>query len=257
MKKITLYVSYIVAYVSHFFTSLFRRILLGGGVVVSLGENCLTDGLLSRHHMKTFTSPYSHGRSNIEYINAIEEDDYHYLLKKEYLRYEECEGESVVRNKWYSLQTNMYDDSVMKGFEFTHHDVINNGNHIKKFKRRVKRMQGKYKKMYLFYHHRYCENTNEAQLLKDLCKLKVRYLQKNDNVYVVMFTQIKVDTIKERKVVYIQKDGIHCFYFYTQQIWTGTDNDIFWAKVDDDLIAKMMNFVKKNKLDKGIQYLVL
>lgn len=118
-------------------------------------------------------------------------------------------------------------------------------------------MQGRYKKMYLFYHHRYCENTNEAQLLKDLCKLKVRYLQKNDNVYVVMFTQIKVDTIKERKVVYIQKDGIHCFYFYTQQIWTGADNDIFWAKVDDDLIAKMMNFVKKNKLDKGIQYLVL
>lgn len=31
MKKIILYVSYIVAYVGHFFTSLFRRILLGGG----------------------------------------------------------------------------------------------------------------------------------------------------------------------------------------------------------------------------------
>lgn len=257
MKKIVLYVSYIVDYVKYFWVGLFRKIQLRGGAVVSLGENCLTDGILQRHCLKTFTSPYSHGRSNIEYINAIEEDDYKYFFEKDCLRYEECEGETVVRNKYYSSLTNTYDDSVMKGFEFTHHDLINNEDHIKKFNRRVKRMKKHYRNIYLFYHHRYCEETNEPRLLEELHKLYDRYSQKDSNVYVVMFTQIIVNTIEQRKVVYTQKNGIHCFYFYTQQVWEGADNDVFWAKVDDDLIVKMIDFVKKKNLDKDIQYSIL
>lgn len=240
----------------NFWSGSFCKIYLGG-CVISLGENCLTDGLLQRHRLKTFTSPYSHGRSNIEYINAIEEDDYRYFMEKDYLRYEECEGEKVVRNKYYNSLTNIYDTSVMNGFEFTHHDVKNNENHIKKFNRRVRRMKKHYRNIYLFYHHRYCEKTDELLLLEELEKTYHRYSKRNGNVYVVMFTQIIVNTVEERKVVYTKKNDIHCFYFYTQQIWAGTDNDVFWAKVDDDLIIKMMNFVKKKNLEKNIQCSVL
>lgn len=129
------------------------------------------------------------------------------------MRYEECEGEKVVRNKYYNSLTNIYDTSVMNGFEFTHHDVKNNENHIKKFSRRVRRMKKHYRNIYLFYHHRYCEKTNELLLLEKLEKTYHRYSKRNGNVYVVMFTQIIVNTVEERKVVYTKKNDIHCFYF--------------------------------------------
>ena len=39
------------------------------------------------------------------------------------------------------------------------------------------------------------------------------------------------------------------FWFYTLNVWGSCDEDILWAKRDDDLITKMMDFVKKGKLD--------
>ena len=35
---------------------------------LSFGENCLTDNILSRYNIKSYSTPYSSARSNIEYI---------------------------------------------------------------------------------------------------------------------------------------------------------------------------------------------
>ena len=65
-------------------------------VVFSIGENCLTDDLLSRNNLKSFSSPWSTGRSNIEYILAFEREQFLDLLNPKYLKYEN-DGE---KHKW-------------------------------------------------------------------------------------------------------------------------------------------------------------
>lgn len=218
-------------------------------VFVSFGENCLTDNLLERHGLKTFATPYSHGRFNIEYINAIEHDGYANLLKRDCLKYFDYHGKRVVRNIYYMKQNNIYDDSVMNGFEFTHHDVLNNVECRETFLRRIKRLQEiKDKNLYIFYHHRFCERTDEKKLLGELNILHKRYSLYNKNVFVIMFTQKIVTDETERKVVYELRNGINVFLFYTLKVWEGTNGDIFWARIDDDLISKMMHFIREKKL---------
>lgn len=39
---------------------------------LSLGENCLSDNILSRHSLKSFSTPFSHARSNIDYALELE-----------------------------------------------------------------------------------------------------------------------------------------------------------------------------------------
>lgn len=59
------------------------------GILYFYGKNCLTDRILERYHLKSFATPYSWVRSNIEYINEIEEDNFAYLLSADYL---ECKN---------------------------------------------------------------------------------------------------------------------------------------------------------------------
>ncbi len=220
-------------------------------IYISFGENCLPDHLLDRYGLKSFTTPYSHGRSNIEYINAIEKDDFAHFLEKDYLKYCECNGKNVVRNFYYIKLNNIYEDSVMKGFEFTHHDVISSERCRAQFRRRIKRIKEiRNKNLYIFYHNRLCTQTNEKQLLNQLYNLYTRYSEQNNNVFVILFSQIIVEDREERKVVYEFKDGIHIFRFYTLEVWAsnGINDDVFWAKTDDDLVCKMMNFIQEKKL---------
>ena len=163
---------------------------LPSNVYISFGENCLTDRILERFHLKSFTTPYSHGRSNIEYINAIEYDDFNHFLCPSCLEYADIYGKQVVRSNYYAQQTNIYEYSVMNGFEFTHHDVIANSTHIETFKRRIDRLKElQNTNLYIFYHHRYCEETNIDQLIKDLHKIHTLYTKRGNCVHVILFTQ--------------------------------------------------------------------
>ena len=63
-----------------------------------------------------------------------------------------------------------------------------------------------------------------------------------------MFTQKIVTDETERKVVYELRNGINVFLFYKLKFWEGTNGDIFWARIDDDLISKMMHFIREKKL---------
>ena len=55
-----------------------------------------------------------------------------------------------------------------------------------------------------------------------------------------MFTQIIVDSSKERHVEHLMNDGIHVYKFYVLNEWAGNNQDVFWARCDDDLIATMI-----------------
>lgn len=186
-------------------------------IYVSFGENYLTDNILSRYNIKSFTTPYSHGRSNIEYLNAIENDNFAYFIDPDYLKYEDSYGKQVVRSIYYTKQNNIYENSVMQGFEFTHHDVLNNPIHIDAFNRRINRLKVlSNAHLYIFYHHRYCEKTNEKQLLSDLSKMHDIYTKRNNFVHIILFTQKLVDTPLNRKEIYTppqSKNRIHVLFF--------------------------------------------
>lgn len=216
-------------------------------VYLSFGENCLTDDMLERFRIKSFTSPYSWGRMNVEYILQIEKGNYRDFLNPKYLYYGKTGEKRVVRLKKYNRLNNEYDESVMKGFEFTHHDLIKNRVLIKKFERRIERMKHLTdKNLYIFYHHRYCETTRIDQLVNNLHELKEIYEKKTKHTELIVFSQIIVDNPIKRKVTHMNIDGMHVYVFYTTKIWAGheCDENIFWGRCDDDLFKIMIDDVK-------------
>lgn len=216
-------------------------------VYLSFGENCLTDRILERHHIKSFSSPYSSGRSNVEYILQIEKEAFRDLLEKQYLYRDVVGDHNVVRNKKYTC-TNIYDESCMRDFEFTHHDVLSDDIIRNTISRRCQALLEIQKKnLHIFYHHRICDSTNEGKLIEDLAELKRLYEQRAKSVSVTMFTQKKVEEEEERRVDHKRVNDIDIYTFYTLNIWEGSDDNIFWAKCDDDLIKTMINDVKKRK----------
>ena len=214
-------------------------------IYLSFGENCLTDRILERHHIKSFSSPYSSGRSNIEYILQIEKENFKSLLDKKYLYIDIVGDQRVVRNKKY-ICSNRYSESCMQDFEFTHHNVLEDDTIRKIISRRCKVLKSfEKKRVYIFYHHRFCKCTDEEKLIADLVELKELYEKKAKSVSVILFTQVIVDNYRDRKVVYENVNNIDKYMFYTLNVWEGSDDDIFWAKCDDDLIKIMIDDIKE------------
>lgn len=213
---------------------------------LSFGENCLADNILSRYNLKSFSSPFASGRSNIEYILQIQKDGYRDFLNPLFLEYG-YEGEvRVVRQKQYKELINKYDDSCMMGFEFTHHDVIADERKRASMERRVRRMQSlRNCTLYILYHHRFCKDTDMDLLVQHLNELKTIYDNQCEKVYLIAFTQIPVSNEKERRVEKKYIDKIYIYYFYTLNLWAGNDQDIIFAKCDDDLISQMIEDVKR------------
>ncbi|MBB4035822.1 hypothetical protein GGR21_001717 [Dysgonomonas hofstadii] len=224
------------------------RYIFSKKLYLSFGENCLTDNILDRYNIKSFTTVYSHGRSNIEYIIQIEKDNYKDFLNTEFIKYEELnDKQQVPRLKKYDKITNSYYSLHTNGFEFTHHDVIGNEYLRIKFKERIdrlKRCKGS-KEIIIFYHHRYNESTNMNKLLEDLSELGQLYSKGKNKAQVVLFCQKKIGRTTERKLEYKIEQNIHIFMFNTLNIWAGDDPEILWAKCDNDLIEEMIAKVKE------------
>lgn len=212
---------------------------------LSFGENCLTDNIIARYQLKTFTTPFSHGRSNVEYILNLELDNYKDFLSDKYLCYENLEGKSVPRLKRYNNIQNTYNSLHMNGFEFTHHDVKGNEELKSKFESRVSKLKsGLGKNKYLIlYHHRICESTDLNLLLKHLNELKTLYAQNNE-VEVILFKQVLIPVGKEKGLKYHKINGINVFDFHTHEIWGGDNPNLLWAYNDDVLIKKMIKKIK-------------
>lgn len=145
----------------------------------------------------------------------------------------------------YNEIQNKYDSLCMNGFEFTHHDVLKNESYRETFNRRVQRlMELKNSKINIFYHHRFCNQTDRVKLLENLFELKKIYIHKANTVNIIMFTQVIVEQASERRVEHHHINGINIFVFYTLNIWGGDNQNIFWGICDDDLIAEMLLAIK-------------
>ena len=223
------------------------KIIRSKKLYLSFGENCLSDNVLERYKLKSFTTPFSHGRCNIEYILNLEKDKYKGFTSLENLKYEDLNGKEVARLQNYRTIQNTYHELQMNGFEFTHHDIIKDDNLKIKFKKRVlKLLQYKGKKKYIIlYHHRFCAETKFELLIEHLNVLKSLYSNNKNNSEVVLFKQAIVPNELDRKIEYIQYKNIHIFNFYTLNIWEGDIPEILWAKCDDDLIIKMIEKIKR------------
>lgn len=214
---------------------------------LSFGENCLTYDILKRYSLNTYSTPFSSARSNIEYILFLEKNRYTGFLDYDNLAYEDCCGTQVVRLKIGRELINHYDPSHMRGFEFTHHDVIENDTHRDAFYRRYNRLLNlKDESLTIFYHHRICKQTDWTILLNHLSELRSIYLNRGlKSVDIVVFTQSIVSDEKQRKMNHYYSNHIHIYVFQTMNVWGGTNQDIFWARVDDDLLRIMINEVRQ------------
>ncbi len=211
-------------------------------IYLSFGENCLTDNILERYHLKSFSTPYSHGRSNIEYILQIERDRFRKFLNTDYLKYDYVDGKRVVRLTTYDHINNNYNAAHMNGFEFTHHDVLSQSQTRKKmYKRSMRMLHLKNREINIFYHNRMNPDTNEEMLISHLNELKQIYEKRCKSVNVYMFTQVLVNLSEQRHVEHSIQHGIHVFKFHVFNEWAGDNQDIFWARCDDDLIETMID----------------
>ncbi len=104
---------------------------------LSLGENCLADNILQRHGLKSFSSPYSSARSNITYAIKNEAHNYENLLSRDSNILTERYGKKTVVNTSFSKIDNIFDIAVNRGFEFTHHNIIEDKSALDSYIRKV------------------------------------------------------------------------------------------------------------------------
>jgi hypothetical protein len=210
---------------------------------LSLGENCLPDDILRRYERKTYSSPFSSGRSNIDYVLQLERDGYRYLLLPEHLTHHQLPGELAVRSTYYRSCEGIFDPSCSQGFEFTHHDPLGRIEDRRGLQRKISRLQVlKGRKHFVFlYHHRRNSNSDLPRLREKLQEFRKFYTAGRTRCAVILFYQTLVDRTAARRVECRQQheDFIE-FEFHTHDIWAGENQDLFWARVDEDLIREML-----------------
>ncbi|MFD1551439.1 hypothetical protein DNU06_13445 [Putridiphycobacter roseus] len=214
---------------------------------LSIGENCLTDNILDRHNLKSFSTPYSHGRSNLDYAIKLEKDNYQNLLSTEHLFYDYVGENKVVRNKHYSQSDDIYVEIHQNGFEFTHHDVMNNEPQRKSYERKILRMTSfdNSKKLKFVYHYRINKNKNLKLIINKAEEFLSYYQKKGIECEFIFFTQEIISQKEERKLIKVHDSkSVKGFILNTLEIWGGDDDDVFWAKKDDDLLKKMIKEIQ-------------
>lgn len=216
---------------------------------LSLGENCLSDSILQRSYLKSYSSLYGPVRSNIDYNIEMQSKNYEGLLEKDNTNYGDLNGQEVLRSSRYNQADNIFHDLHCNGFEFTHHDWVKNNKFVQTFERRISRTQeGIGNKNFIFlYHHRYTEKSDIDFLRQKLNIFREFFEKNNKECYIILFYQNKISNVNERKLVFKKADNkIIEFVFHSEHIWEGDNQDIFWARNENDLIRDMI------KTSKGI-----
>lgn len=214
---------------------------------LSLGENCLTDDILSRHGKKSFSTPYSPCRSNIEYALLLERSDYEGMLESSNLEMKLTKSKQVVRSTSIFGCGDNYYPSHMRGFEFTHHNPLSSKKDYDSFKRKIQRMKdirGRQNICFLYF-HRKNEKSNISKLINNLREFKKFYKSNDNEVYMAFFYQEIIEDDMDRSLIFNLNEDVMEFRFKTKYIWEGRDPDVFWARNDDDMISCMLDKINE------------
>lgn len=211
---------------------------------LSLGENCLPDDLLKRHQKKSFSTPYSPCRSNIDYALHLEQRGYEVLLDKTLLTVADAYGARVVRSLAVVDADPIFESAHRGGFEFTHHDVLTVDSDRQSFRRKIDRLnnlRGKEDVLFL-YHHRRTKETDLKAVRAKLMKFTEHYKADGVSCMAALFYQTPVARGEARGLVVSDRNGSLLEYeFRTYDLWGGKDPEVFWARVDDDLVVEMIS----------------
>jgi len=190
---------------------------------LSLGENCLTDNILNRHGVKSFSTPYSHARSNLDYALLLEGSCYDGFLDVQNFHYDSIDETKVIRSHSITPCDDIYDDRHMQGFEFTHHDIIASQKDRESIQRKISRLQtlkGK-KNFVFFYHHRINPRSQLDVIFEKASKFREYYAVQGKTCQMVIFSQQIIHDASERKLEYKKiKPNIHYFVFSTHFSWS-------------------------------------
>ena len=212
-------------------------------IFISIGENCLSQGILDRKNIKSVLNPFSWTRSNIDYVSQIVSENFNNFLNSKFLQKEYRENNYTAINLKYTCQNGIFENSVSNYFEFTHHNVVDSIDCLESYIRKVvrfKQLVQSNNEIIFFYHHRVNPTPDYLLLIEKLNNF-VCFIQtkRNAPTSCLCFTQKIVKDSSERKVE-ISKHGNTAFaVFHTLSVWAGSNDDLFFAKVDDDLIDKM------------------
>jgi hypothetical protein len=212
---------------------------------LSLGENCLSDDILKRTNLKSFSTPYSSAFSNIDYAIQLEKTNYLHLLEPSYLEHGFYDNNKVVRSKLTLASDDIHDPSCSQSFMFPHHNPIDSIDDRKAMLRRIDRLQnikGEHNIVFLYY-HRYSKKSDILKLRKKLNEFQSFYTSSKAVCYIVLFYQsLFFSKSKERGFKTISvNNNIFEFAFCTEHLWGGN----YWrASDDDDLIIQMIDLIK-------------
>jgi hypothetical protein len=71
------------------------------------------------------------------------------------------------------------------------------------------------------------------------------YQKKGIKCEFIFFTQSIISKKEERNLIKIHDlNNVKGYILKTLEIWAGDNQDIFWARKDDDLLAKMIKEIK-------------
>jgi hypothetical protein len=210
---------------------------------LSMGENCLPDDILKRHGRKSFSTPFSPCRSNIDYVLQLEREGYDQLLDPVKMVVGDAWGKRVIRSTTVINCAPLFDPAHRLGFEFTHHDPIASAEDRESFRRKIERLakvKGSEDVVFL-YHHRRNKNSDLAIVRSTLAELIGHYESENARCNVVLFQQTLVAQAEDRRLESLgMQNGVIEFVLHTQKVWGGTVADEFWARTDDDLLQDML-----------------
>lgn len=139
-------------------------------VIVSIGENCLVDYYLKLLKVKNESFVFDNCRSNIEYVDQIIRSNFSKLIDKKYLFLKTVEKTRLVtKNNIYSVSNNIYCPYHVDGFEFTHHNLVDNINDYNSFMRKICRFRELLKsdmKIKFVYNYKFNQNYDKDCLIR-------------------------------------------------------------------------------------------
>jgi len=211
-------------------------------VYVPLGENCLADDVVKRHGLDPVITPYSYGRTNLDYAIQLESLGYDRLLDPQHLVAATSGTESVVRNTAVIDCDPIFHPKHDLGFEFTHHDVLGNEADRASLKRKVQRLhdiRGR-RSAWFFYHHRIHENADLEKVAAKAERFVEFYAIADGDSRFIVFGQEIVERFEDRGIHRVDhSDRVVSFVMQSMEPWEGDDDDVFWARPDDDLFDAM------------------